>query len=275
MTNVGLNLRIMTTIEELIMQARRLELSSFQSFVTFHETGKYITFSQEMHKRYLHHKKDIVIYVHGSYKINLASTIHTQNSCYFLKKELELAKKLESDYLVVHPGSIEMGKTREQGIDAIAKKINSVYKKGKYPTLLVENVAFGNRSIGGDIYDLALLRSKIDKPEKVQFCIDTAHAFSFGYNIADSREQHKFIQLLDELLGIDSIALLHINDTKEKLGSQHDRHELPGDGLIGREALAQFIADPRLKHIPCIVELPNLSEEALKKVVITVRGWRS
>ncbi len=275
MENVGLNVRLITTLDDLIMHVKRLELTAFQSFLTFHETGNYITFSHDVYKRFIQHKKDIDLYIHGSYKINLASTLHSQNSCYFLKKELELANRLESGYLVIHPGSIEAGNTREQGIDAIAKKINHVLKKGNYPTLLLENVAFGNRSIGGEISELAVIRSKLDKPEKVKFCIDTAHAFSFGYNIADMNEQKRFIEFLEETLGIDSVALLHLNDSQEKLGLHRDRHAIPGEGLIGRDALKAFICDIRLKHIPCIVEVPNLSEDDLKKVVMDVRSWRA
>lgn len=273
--NVGLNLRLLTTFEDLIVQAERLELLAVQSFVTVHETGRYISMSQERYKNFTQYKKNIELYVHGSYKINLASMLYAQNSCYFLKKELEIAKKLGSGYLVVHPGAVEVGKTHEQGIDAVAKKINTVFKKGYYPTLLIENVAFGNRCIGGDINDLSQLRAKIDKPETIKFCIDTAHAYSYGYNIADLQEQDRFIAQLDKLLGIDSIALLHLNDTQEKFGSQQDRHAVPGHGLIGVEALKKFVSDPRLKHIPCIVELPNLDEKELKKIVLNVSNWRN
>lgn len=274
MKKVGLNLRLITNFEDLIAQAKRLNLSSFQAFVTFHETGNYITSSHEMFKRFARHKKDIELYVHGSYKINLASTVHSRNSYYFLKKELELTKRLDSSHLVIHPGSTEVGKTNEQGVDAIVKNLNELFKKGNFPTLLLENVAFGNRCIGGSLEDLALIRSKLDKPEKVKFCIDTAHAFNFGYNIADLHEQNLFIEDLEKKLGIDSIALLHLNDSLEQFASKRDRHAIPGEGFIGQKALEAFVSDRRLKHIACIVEVPNLCEDDLNEVVTKVSSWR-
>jgi deoxyribonuclease-4 len=257
-----------------MMQARDFEIPLVQSFVTHHETGMHVNVSGSAQKKILSQKRNIDVYIHGSYKINLASDAHAPTSAYFLKKELLLAQKLEARALVLHPGSREVDKTREQALETIAKNINALYKKTDYPTLLLENVAFANRCLGGSLEDLALIRSYLDKPEKVQFCIDTAHAFSFGYNLANIGEQSSFIAQLDAILGIDSIALLHVNDTNELCGSQHDRHEIPGNGQIGAEALAQFIAHKRLKHIPCIVELPQLEHNRIKEIITMVTRWR-
>lgn len=274
MSSIGVNIRLLSTLEDVIIQAQRLELSCVQSFVTYQETGNYISLSAIAHKRLLSSKQSINLIIHGSYKVNVASSAHTHKTLYFLKKELALAQKVDAQYLVLHPGSRDIDKTVIDAIDTIAKNINALYKKGDLPILLLENVAFSNRSIGGALEELALIRAKLDKPEKVQFCIDTAHAFSFGYNIADLATQNLFIEHLDTTLGIDSVALLHINDTQEQLGSYKDRHEIPGDGLIGQKALKYFVAHKLLKHIPCIIELPHLDEVKVKEVVTMVNKWR-
>lgn len=274
MNSIGANIRLLSTLEDVILQAQRLELTSVQSFVTHHETGNYISLSAAACKRFLACKKNINLIIHGSYKINAASSLHTHKTTYFLKKELALAQRIQAQYVVIHPGSRDVNETSMQAVDTIAKSINTIYAKGDFPILLLENVAFGNRSIGGSLEELSLIKAKLDKPEKVQFCLDTAHAFSFGYNIANITEQELFIKSLDTTLGIDSIALLHINDTQEQLGSQKDRHEIPGNGLIGQKALAHFISHERLKHIPCIVELPCLDEMMVKNIVTTVNNWR-
>lgn len=274
MRGSGLNLRLKTNLHDLIMQAHRLDLPFFQCFLTFQENGRYIKFTQEEYNKFLLLKDTKQVYAHGSYKINLASSHYHNESYYFLKKELELAKKLECNYLVVHPGAAIDYQDRNHGIDTIAKKINKVFQKGDYPIILLENVAFCNRTIGGDIHDLALIRSKIDKPENVQFCIDTAHAYSYGYNIADACEQDKFINLIEEILGIESIALIHLNDTKENLGMNRDRHDIPGQGNIGIEALKKFVLDPRLDHVPFLLELPILPEDVVKDIVKQVNLWR-
>jgi apurinic endonuclease APN1 len=274
MRGVGLNLRLKTNLYDLINEANRLDLPFFQSFLTFQETGKYIKFTQEECKNFLLLKGEKPLYAHGSYKINLASTHYHDDGAYFLKKELELARKLECNYLIVHPGATRDCQERNLGIDYVAKKINTVFKKEYFPSLLLENTAFGSRTIGGEIYDLAHIRSKLDKPEKVQFCIDTAHAYSYGYNIADSHEQEKFIQLLHEVLGFQSIALIHLNDTKVKLGEKHDRHDILGEGNIGEQALKKFVLDPRLAHIPLMLELPILPEDMLKEIMGRINLWK-
>lgn len=275
MRGVGLNLRLTTNLLDLIDQATRLNLPFFQCFLTFQHNGQYITFDKEEYLQFLLRKNNTIIYAHGSYKINLANAAHRNDSYYFLKKELEIARMLECNYLVVHPGSATEGHDHNQAIDNIAKRINKVLYREDYPTILLENVAFGNKTIGGDIYDLAAIRSKLDKPERVHFCLDTAHAYSFGYNIANPVEQNAFIDLVEKLLGIESIALIHLNDTKEQCGIQRDRHDIPGQGNIGTEALKQFILDPRLKQIPLMLELSVLPEEKLKAIVDEVNSWRN
>jgi deoxyribonuclease IV len=275
MKKVGLNLRLTTNMRDLIIEAQRLELPFFQSFLTFQENGSYIYCSEDEYQEFLLLKQDTPFYAHGSYRINLANAPYRNDSYYFLKKELELAKKLECSYLIMHPGSTTDCQDHNQGIDNVAKKINTVLKKGDYPTILLENVAFGKKVLGGDLHDLALIRSKIDKPEKVQFCIDTAHAFAYGYTIADSDEQGNFIDLMQKILGIDSIALIHLNDTREQLGSFRDRHDIPGQGNIGIEALKRFVNDSRLEHIPTLLELPILSEDVVKDILQQINAWRS
>lgn len=271
--NVGVNLRLTTSVFELLAQAQSLEIPFFQCFLTSSVNGHYVSYTQDEYDTFLTSKGPIQIYAHGSYKINLANPAYRNDSCFFLRRELELAKKIGATHLVAHPGSTINHQDHMQGIDNVAKKINRVYKKGDHPILLLENVAFGNRAIGGDINDLALIRSKLDKPEKVQFCIDTAHAYTYGYNIACLEEQLNFVNLIDELLGIESVALIHLNDTKEELGTKRDRHDIPGNGNIGITALKQFISDPRLIHIPLMLELPLLSEGDLKTTLEFVKSW--
>lgn len=274
MKNVGLNLRLTTTLHDLVVQAHNLEIPFFQCFLTFADKGNYIQWNAQEYAHMMRMKGPLQIYAHGSYRINLANHPFKSQSCYFLKKELELAQKFGCTHVVIHPGSFPEGQDHSQGIDNIAKNINLALKKGNLPTILLENVAFGHKTIGGNIEDLAQIRQKIDKPEKVQFCIDTAHAFSYGYNIADLSEQKKFINLLDELLTVEAISLIHLNDTKELLGTNRDRHDIPGNGNIGVTALKEFIADPRLHTIPVLLELPLLPEHEMRTIVELVKSWK-
>lgn len=262
------------SILDLVNQARRLTIPLFQTFLTNYQNGLYLEFTKAQLSEIHSCRSTIDIITHGSYKINLASTTYYADSCYFLKKELELARKLESEYLIMHPGSVDDIQKFDQGVEIIARKINSIFKKNeRYPSVVLENVAFNKRTIGGDITHLAAIRDRLDKPEKVKFCIDTAHAYSYGYNIATELGQHEFLQLVELVLGFESIGLIHLNDTQEQCGSFHDRHDIPGQGSIGLPALKQLANHERLKQISIIMELPVMPEEQLQTVFNEVQEF--
>ena len=68
------------------------------------------------------------------------------------------------------------------------------------------------------------------------------------------------LQLLDETMGINNIVLIHLNDTRQKLGSCIDKHEMIGQGVIGLDALTRFVTQPSISLIPVLLELPEISE---------------
>ncbi len=270
MAKVGLHLRIKSTMKELIERALRLELPFFQSFLIHQKSKAYITCTKEL----------ITLcslqgdcfdrrYVHGSYFINLASSYRQR----ILKKEIELAKRLSFTHVVFHPGAMTDVVEREIGIDRIAKTLDTILKRENDLIIVLENSAHAQKSLGGSLEELALIRSKLEHPEKVQFCLDTAHAYVFGYNIQDDESRHKFIEQAATLLGKESLALIHLNDTQESLGSRIDRHCIVGQGCLGKDVLKKFITHPLLKDVPIILELPELSEEKESKLLKEVQLW--
>src|SRR5205814_3541741 len=132
---------------------------------------------------------------------------------------------------------------------------------------LLENTCHGNLAVGSDITDFKQVLEKIDKPERIGFCIDTAHAYSFGYKITDQQSQLDFIRLLDATLGLERIKLIHLNDSAESFSSRIDRHAVFGKGKIGFETLVQFAQQPLLQHIPIILEMPELALEEEKLIL--------
>src|SRR5207244_2099203 len=112
-----------------------------------------------------------------------------------------------------------------------------------------------------------------DDPDKIVFCIDTAHAYSYGYNLVDLESQKQFIHLIEECIGFKRVVLIHLNDTQEKLGSYIDKHALLGEGKIGLEPLKHFILHPHIINIPLILELPIVSEEEELTLLHKVAQW--
>ena len=274
MKRVGIHLRLINqTLTELIEQAVRLQVPFFQFFLVRQTTSKLTTLDDVDVQQFLQLRRRHFsnVYLHGSYWINLAGA--KEDRVAILERELELAQRLELTHIVIHPGSVKRIEDRPEGVDSLARALNYLFKKDQNIRVLLENAAHGKRCIGGDLLDFKNLLEKLDQPEKLSFCIDTSHAHSFGYNIISEREQELFIQLLDKTIGIDKIALIHLNDTKERCGANIDRHHSVGHGVIGEAALKHFITHPRLQHIPVIMEPPLLTEDEQLNIVHKVASW--
>jgi len=272
---IGLHIRLNETLTQVAEKALRLELPFFQCFLVLKSTGNLVKPPQEDIESFLalrrEHFEDL--YIHGSYWINLAGITNTGHRA--LKRELELAKRLEFNRFVIHPGSAKGGESKLDGIDALARALNELLKHEHDITMMLENTAHGGFSVGGDLHDFALLLQKLDRPENIKFCIDSAHAYSYGYDITTELGRDKFIKLLEDTIGINAVALLHLNDTNEKLGSKIDRHELIGKGRIGIDSLRAFVTHDKLVQIPLLMELPVVDEEVEVQMLTMVRSWHT
>lgn len=271
MRKIGLHVRMQEGITEVIEKALRLELPFFQNFLITQQTGRHIRLTDDEKKAFLSlrraHFNDL--YVHGSYLINGACVNRYQEQ--LLKKELLLAEQLEFTHYVFHPGSARDCVRREDGIDNLARVLNSTVRRFPSVKIVLENTAHGNKSIGSDLDDFVVLLEKIDTPESIAFCIDTAHAHAYGYDLRQGQQQRLFDAI--KQLGIERIALIHLNDAREKQGSKVDCHKAIGAGSIGEAALQEFFRQPLLAHIPVLMELPTMTEEQELHELEKVRKW--
>ena len=265
---IGLHLRCNQSLTDLIEKIVQFELPLFQCFLR-QQSGKMVpTTENEMAEFRAACKNMSKRFVHASYLINLADPTFTHHPA--LKQELYWARKLGFNHIILHPGSAQEHST---GIDAVARMLNTLTASTKEIQFVLENVAFADPSIGGSLDDLKAIRGKLDQPERIGFCIDTAHAYAYGYDMATKQTREEFIDALRATIGYESIALIHINNTQSTLGQQHDIHCRLGSGTIGLEALKEFALDTRLAHIPLILELPALTEKEEKEDLAIVRSW--
>lgn len=273
MRSIGLHLRVIESMQKVAEHATELDLSTFQCFLFHQTTRKYVqptAAELRTFKKLTQHYK--TLYVHGSYFINLARTVR-QDRHYLLKREMVLAERLGFTHLVLHPGSVPLNTEHIDGIDAIARVLNTVFKQSSSIRILLENTAHGKRTIGGDLNDFYLIRSKLDKPEMLQFCLDSTHAYCYGYDISTAKGRDEFFALVSATMGLENVALIHLNDTKKGLGSRLDCHELIGKGLLGVDVLKSFATDARIAHCPLILEMPAMEHEQEIKIVNMVRSW--
>ena len=271
--NIGLHLRLSTSLPKLLDRAIKLKTPILQCFFIVQGINKYITFSageleESLKKRKKHFKE---LYLHASYWVNLSGK---KNSGWrTFKKELELAQKLGFTHMVIHPGSSTGCKTKKEGITYLAKALNKALDRYKDITIVLENIAHGKMSVGGDLKDFKEMLEQIDEPDRIAFCIDTAHAYSYGYDLTDSKELTKFIKEIDDCVGAQRVAVLHLNDAENKCGSRIDKHAIPGEGLIGEKPLKTFMNHPKLRHASIILELPVLPEKEEEEILKKVQSW--
>ncbi len=193
--------------------------------------------------------KDVVI--HAPYIINLANEKKFDFAVDFLKQELERAKILKIDKVILHPGS-HVGLGEDEGIKNIIKGLNLVIEDNS-PIICLETMAGKGTEIGSKFEQLKKIYDGIFKKEHIMFCFDTCHLNDAGYDL------NNFDQILsefDKLIGIDKIGCIHINDSKNNKASHKDRHENIGRGTIGFDILISIIYNSKLESVPKILETP-------------------
>ena len=270
---VGVHIRMRSHLSELLERAEALDLPFFQCFFVPQETGKLIQVTEQEIREFLRISRQRFneLYCHASYWVNLSSL--GNNGYPQFRREVLFAKRLEFTHIVLHAGTAKGALHKNEGIDPLATALNNLFARERDITVLLENTCHANLAVGSDIFDFQLLLEKIDYPERIGFCIDTAHAYSYGYGVVSPEGQAQFISMLDTAIGLERIKLIHLNDTVEKLGSFIDRHGIVGQGNIGEDALKRFAMHPALSHVRLLMELPELSVEQELLILNKVRGW--
>lgn len=270
---VGLQLPLGVSVTALAERALRLELPFFQCFFLEQKTGKPFVLERADRDSFLRLRQEHFgpLYVHGSFPINLADPSCKEHPR--LDRELFLAERLGFTHLVLHPGSYGPKSSKEVGVEALARALNALSKRQLPLTIVLENVAQGKRVIGGDLCDFKALLERLDKPDAVSFCIDTAHAHSFGYELTSSEKLDQFVCEIDRAVGLERVALLHLNDTLQEKGEQVDQHCILGEGKLGQSTLKAVCQDVRLAHIPIILEMSGVSEQDEVALVKQVVAW--
>lgn len=212
-----------------------------------------------MHLREKYDLKPMAIHV--NYLVNLASTtpLFLKKSISAFRGEVERALALCADYLVLHPGSFR-GADREAGLIQTSAAIAAATRgldlsKGNL-TILIENTAGAEFSLGGTFEQVAEVLQRLRNLVPVAACIDTCHTHVAGYDIVSEAGLRHTLAHLDETIGLKNVRVWHCNDAKAARGSKLDRHQHIGKGNIGCEPFCRLLNDPRLAHAAFIAETP-------------------
>ena len=212
------------------------------------DVAAFLTYAQE------HQIQKIV--AHAPYTLNLCSADPSIR---------EFAKNTLADDLVrmeytphqfynFHPGShVKQGV--EVGIAQIAEALNAVLKPEQTTTVLLETMAGKGSEVGRTFEELRAILDRVDLQEKMGVCLDTCHVWDGGYDIVDHLDA--VLEEFDTVIGLERLHAIHINDSKNPMGSHKDRHEKIGEGPIGVDAMVRIINHPQLRQLPFILETPN------------------
>ncbi len=168
--------------------------------------------------------------------------------------DLERMEYLPKQYYNFHPGS-HGGQGSDVGITLIIDTLNEILTKKQTTTVLLETMAGKGTEVGRTFEELRKILDGIILSDQVGVCLDTCHVYDAGYDIVNDLDG--VLEEFDRVLGLDKLRAIHLNDSKNPMGSHKDRHEKIGAGTIGLTAITKIINHPDLKDLPFYLETPN------------------
>lgn len=197
--------------------------------------------------------------IHAPYIINLANNLNKDKylfSINFLSEEINRANMLGIKRVVLHPGCFT-NLSLDDGINNIINALNLVIKPNLDVSICLETMAGKGTEVGFKLEQIKRIIDGVKYNDKLMVCLDTCHLNDSGYDISNF---NKFLDEFDKIIGIEKIGCVHVNDSKNVLGSRKDRHENIGYGTIGFDSLINVIYNDRLENVPKILETPYINK---------------
>ena len=261
---IGIHTSVAGGVENAAERAYRLGSSTLQIFSSSPRQWAPYELSRPQcdEMRRLRDKYDLKpLVIHSNYLVNLAATseLFLRKSIEAFRGEVERALALCAEYLVLHPGSFR-GTDREAGLRqtaaAIAVATEHVDLRKGNLTILIENTAGAEYSLGASFEQVAEVLDRLQGILPIAACIDTCHTHAAGYDIVSAVGLRNTLAHLDATIGLKNVPVWHCNDSKGARGSRLDRHQHIGKGDIGLEPFRRLLNDPRLRHAAFIAETP-------------------
>ena len=196
---------------------------------------------------------------HDSYLINLGSpdeeTLLKSRAAFL--DEMQRAQQLGLTMLNFHPGSHLKRISEEECLDQIAAEVNLALSKTAGVTAVIENTAGQGTNLGWRFEHIARIIQGIDDKTRIGVCIDTCHTLAAGYDLTTEMGYQFTMEEFERVVGFRYLRAVHLNDSKKGCGSHVDRHEVLGEGALGKDFFARLMRDPRFDNMPLILETPD------------------
>lgn len=256
---IGAHLSSSKGYTAMLSQAQEIGANTFQFFTRNPRGGKAKDIDCSDVEEFLKLKEREnfpVILAHAPYTLNCCSDKEEvrQFAVNTFADDLKRMEYTPGQLYNFHPGS-HVGQGAKKGIELIADALNSVLYSEMTTTVLLETMAGKGTEIGRNFQELKEIIDKTELSDKLGVCLDTCHVFDGGYDIVNDLDG--VLEEFDKIIGLSRLKAVHLNDSKNPMGSHKDRHEKIGQGNIGAEAIKRIINHPALKNLPFYLETPN------------------
>jgi deoxyribonuclease-4 len=207
------------------------------------------------------------VVIHAVYLINPATKDKQMRhkSADSLVHALRMGDAIDADGVVLHPGST-VGEPHEEALPRVGEMLRHVLAESEACPLLLEDTAGAGNTLGRSFEELAELIELAGGQDRIGLCLDSCHMLASGFDITTADKLSGVVDRCVELTGKDRLRCLHINDSQNPLGSNRDRHAIPGEGELGARGCAAFLSEPRFEGLPALFEGPGTSGHAPDKV---------
>ena len=272
--NIGCHLSSSGGFAVMAKTAESIGANTFQYFSRNPRGGKAKVIDSDDLEKFLeiskiNNFKSIV--AHAPYTMNLCSSNERIRnfSAKMLSEDLESLNKIPNAYYNFHPGS-HTGQGISVATEQISIALNNAMKPEQSTTVLLETMAGKGSEVGGKFEDIAQIIKQINLKDKIGVCFDTCHVYDAGYDIVNNLDG--VLEEFDKKVGISKLKAVHLNDSKNLLGSKKDRHEQLGKGNIGLKAIFKIVQNKYLKDLVFILETPQESLQGYKAEIEMLRS---
>lgn len=276
MLKIGCHLSFAKGFLNMGKEAVKIGANTFQFFTRSPRGGQAKELNLEDIAAYLNFAKEheiTQILAHAPYTLNSCAKEEglRQFAYHTMCDDLERLEHIPEAMYNFHPGShVKQG--TEIGINYISDMLNKINEKGYSTMILLETMAGKGSEIGRNFQELREIIDKVENSSHLGVCLDTCHIFDGGYDIVHGLEY--VLEEFDQIIGLERLKAVHLNDSKNELGSHKDRHEKIGKGTIGLDAIVSIINHPNLRNLPFYLETPNDLEGYQREIALLRKLYR-
>ena len=209
--------------------------------------------------------------IHAVYLINPATKDPElrKKSADSLTHAMRMGDEIRADGVVLHPGST-VGEPLDEALPRVGEMVKHALAESDACRLLLENTAGAGNTIGRSFEELRKLIDLSGGDKRIGVCLDSCHMFASGFDITSADKVGEVVQHFKKTVGIRRLRCLHVNDSMTPLGSNRDRHAVPGEGEIGARGCAAFLSEPAFEKLPALFEGPGKNGHAPERIDVDV-----